>query len=351
MSLDFLEYEEKVGRLWHRLVGEPASWPSFPAAAVELGGLKDALAVFFRGAGGAPGLELAPAGGRRAGHRLRWRQRLGMVEERMVRAERTDELVLLPPRLDLLPEPGLNRDLYLWLAAFLANARPPPPADDPLRRDLARLRAAHRATARVLALFPGLRPVHARLAGAVLELWPQRRRLPPLERRVESVARALLGAPSPDPAFWAAVVEGSRPRRAARAPASYKPLLPVPLWGEVRPGLARSDAGVEEEPDEAGLQRSQEQEEAARRRGTRREREEDERGPLTLINKGELLLLASDLVKVNRPDDEEDPDAARRAAEDMDELAFGGRDRKSSSRLRLGLDLDAGRRRPDPGPG
>ena len=31
----------------------------------------------------------------------------------MTRAERTDELVLLPPRLDLLPEPGLNRILYL----------------------------------------------------------------------------------------------------------------------------------------------------------------------------------------------------------------------------------------------
>jgi nitric oxide reductase NorD protein len=351
LSLEFLEYEEKVGRLWHRLIGEPASWPRFPAAQVELEGARGALAVFFRGAGGEPGLELAAAGGRRSGHRLRPWQRLAMVEERVAGAERTDELVLLPPSLDLLPEPGLNRDLYLWLLAFLAHARPPAAAVDPLRRDLARLRAAHRASRRVLALFPGLRPIHERLARGFLELWPKRRRLPTLERRVESVARGLLGAPSPDPDFWAAVVEGSDPASGPdRAPGSYKPLLPVPLWGEVRPGKPRV-VGDDPEAEEDGLQRGDEDAAAPHRRGQRRgeeEEEADERGALTLINKGELLLLAADMVGVNRPDDEEDPDAAQRAAEDMDELALGSRDRKSSSRLRLQLDLDAAAVDPTP---
>jgi nitric oxide reductase NorD protein len=341
VAFEFLEYEEKVGRLWHRLIGEPSSWPSFPEAAVELEGMRNALAVFFRGVGGEPGLELVAAGGRRSGHRLRLRQRLGMVEERVVRAERTDELVLLPPRLDLLPAAELNRDLYLWLAAFLAHARAAPGrADDPLRADLARLRAAHGTTARVLNLFPGLRPVHDRLARAFLALWPKRR-LPSLERRVEGVAQGLLGAPSPDPELWTAVVAGGSPPGKVAAPGSYKPLLPVPLWGEVRAGAAR--VGTEDElPDEAALQEGEDREAAPRRRGQRREEgEPDERGALTLINKGELLLLATEMVGVNRPDDEEDPDAAQRAADDMDELAFGSRDRKSSSRLRLELDLDA----------
>ena len=36
MSLDFLEYEEQFGRLWHRLVGGRASLPRFPEAAVRL---------------------------------------------------------------------------------------------------------------------------------------------------------------------------------------------------------------------------------------------------------------------------------------------------------------------------
>ena len=337
MSLEFLEYEEKVGRLWHRLIGEPTSWPSFPAAVVELEGVRGALAVFFRGVGGEPGLELAAAGARRAGHRLRLRQRLGMVEERVARAERTEELVLLPPRLDLLPEPSLNRDLYSWLTAFLAQSQLPVIAADPLRADLARLRAAHQATIRLLALFPGLRPVHRRLAAALLELWPQRR-LPPLERRVESVAKGLLGAPDPDPELWAVVVEGAATGNLP-ARGSYKPLLPVPLWGEVRPDLRRT-ADEAHEDDEPGLERSEDPS-ALNRRGRRREREEpDGRGALTLINKGELLLLATDMANVARPDDEEDPDAARRAAGDMDELALGSRDRRSSSRLKLQLDID-----------
>jgi nitric oxide reductase NorD protein len=340
VAFEFLEYEEKVGRLWHRLIGEQVTWPAFPEAAVELAPLKASLAVFFRGTGGEPGLELAPTSPRGAGHRLRLRQRLGMLEERVTRAERTDELVLLPPRLDFLPEPGLNRILYLWLAAFLANARPPAPATDPLSEDLTRLRAAHLTTVRVLQLFPGLRAVHEQLARAVLELWP-RRRLPPLERRVESVAQGLLGAPSPDPELWAAVVLGTGPPAGLRPGTFYKPSLPVPLWGEVRPG---SRLGTDsEDPGDPSLQEGEEEREAPHRRGRRRELDADRRrDPLTLINKGELLLLAADMVNVNRPDDEEDPDAARRAAEDMDELAIGSRDRKSATRLKIQLDLDSG---------
>ena len=30
--LDFLELEETVGRAWHRLVGQAASYPSYPDA-------------------------------------------------------------------------------------------------------------------------------------------------------------------------------------------------------------------------------------------------------------------------------------------------------------------------------
>ena len=63
MAFEFLEYEEKVGRLWHRLIGEPASWPAFPEAAVELAPLKASLAVLFRGAGGEHGVLMSGGGG------------------------------------------------------------------------------------------------------------------------------------------------------------------------------------------------------------------------------------------------------------------------------------------------
>ena len=68
----------------------------------------------------------------------------------------------------------------------------------------------------------------------------------------------------------------------------------------------------------------------------------ERRDPLTLINKGEYRLLATELIDVNRPDEDEDPHAARRAAQDMDELTLGRPDRRSSSRVRMELDVAAG---------
>ena len=106
MALEILEVEEQFGRLWHRLVGDRASWPRFPEAAVTLEAERRRLAVLFRAMGGDPGLELAAGTPRTRRHRLRLVQRLGMGEERLLTAERTAELVLLPPVLDCLPEAG-----------------------------------------------------------------------------------------------------------------------------------------------------------------------------------------------------------------------------------------------------
>ena len=114
MSLAFLEYEEQFGRLWDRLVGGRASLPRFADAAVALEDERRRLAVLFRAMGGDHGLELVAGSETTAHHRLNFAQRLGMSEERLLAAERTSELVLLPPVLDCLPTVALNRDLYVW---------------------------------------------------------------------------------------------------------------------------------------------------------------------------------------------------------------------------------------------
>ena len=234
MALEILELEEQFGRFWHRLVGGRASWPRFPAAAVSLESERRRLAVLFRAMGGDPGLELAAGAPRTRRHRLRPVQRLGTGEERLLTAERTAELVLLPPVLDCLPEAGLNRELYSWLAAFLAAA---PAAGregehDPLRRDVAFLRAAALTTARVLAAFPGLRERHRRLAATLLALRPARR-LRGVEAEVERAVRMLHGAAGPV-ASRVTDPEAS-PLDGPRAPSGYRPFLASPLWGEVRP--------------------------------------------------------------------------------------------------------------------
>ena len=161
--LDFLEYEEKFGRFWHRLVGEAASSPRFDDAAVRFDEIKGSLPVFFRALCGDVGLELAANTARDSDHRLTWRQRLGMERERLDRAERHETRILLPEAIACFPERELNRQLYLWLAAFFAKGGGAPAGVD-FRSDLVRLYDAHHTTMRVLKGLPGLAPIFADLA-------------------------------------------------------------------------------------------------------------------------------------------------------------------------------------------
>ncbi|MBX9635578.1 MAG: protein norD, partial [Magnetospirillum sp.] len=121
---ELFELEDKVGRLWHRLVGEKHSWPRYPEAAVPLDQVRAQLSVFFRGLGGDRGIAITAASLRTSTHRLSWKQRVGMEDERMVVASRDEVSLSLPDLLDHFPEPALNRDLYFWLAAFFAMLEP-----------------------------------------------------------------------------------------------------------------------------------------------------------------------------------------------------------------------------------
>ena len=339
MSLAFLEYEEQFGRLWDRLVGGRASLPRFPEAAVRLDDERRRLAVMFRGFGGDHGLELVAGGAATSCHRLRLVQKLGMAEERLTGAERTAQLVLLPPVLDCLLSAELNRDLYVWLVAYLAGGRPLPPDPDPLRQDLRRLRAAAARTRAVLSVLPGLRERYAALAAALLALRPVRR-LPPIEAGVERAIRRLHGDATAVGQIVERVLAPRPDLTGIAAPRGYRPYLPTPLWGEIRSdGLAA--VGGERDDTEPATTAAEETEERHRRARRRTLEEEPRRDPLTLINKGEYLLLAAEAVGVSRPDDDEDPEAARRVVDDMDELTLGGGDRSAPSRIRLELDLAA----------
>ena len=56
LVFEWLEFEEKVGRLWHRWASShSASFPDHPAAAITLESIAAPLAVFFRASGGAAG--------------------------------------------------------------------------------------------------------------------------------------------------------------------------------------------------------------------------------------------------------------------------------------------------------
>ena len=325
--LDFLELEETVGRFWHKLVGDTASLAHHPQAAVTLASMAPTLAVCFRGFGGEPGIRIVPARERAVSHRLNLRQRVGLGEERLAQALRTPDSLQLPAQIAIFPEAGLNRDLYVWLAAAMAAAPRAVTETDPLRRDLASIAAAQRLVTTVLAAFPGLAPAYRRLATTLLD-GRRREGLPATEAKVESLICALLRGQeiSIGTTDWP-----------AKAPAGYLPALGVPLWplaSAAAPARTRRRDEDQPLPMASGAEAQMEAHAASRD-----ETAEDwrERSPF-ILNRFEKILAMSEMVAVDRPSDdgeEHDPEAAN----ELDDMVLSERKGRPASRFRFDLDL------------
>lgn len=341
--LEWLEFEEIVGRWWHRWASKgSASYTRYPEAAVSLEEVAGPLSVFFRAAGGPAGVALSAIAARSSAHRLGLRQRLGVDREALDRARLDEESLLLPPRVALFAERELNRDLYYWLAAQLAVAEPPPRAfKDPLRQDIAELREAVAASQRAIAAFPGLRARYDRLRAKLL-VARHRPPLPPVEAALEAVICHLLGSPEPlsDDAmrYREAVLDPAVGLRDFRAPDKYRQPLPIPLWaGCSRPGTTgqqkdESDEPLSASPDVAG-------EVKHKRKAERRHQDQSERDDPLVFNRFEKILSLAEMVNVNRAVDDDEDKNARDNAEQMDEITLSPNRQRASSQLRMDLDL------------
>ncbi|MBB3184031.1 nitric oxide reductase NorD protein [Halomonas fontilapidosi] len=343
--LDFLEVEETVGRFWHRWASGAASYPDHPEAAVTLESLRPMLGVFFRAGGGEAGLEVAAIARRGSAHRLSLRQRLGLDEEDLDQARRDEENLLLPPRLALFPEAALNRDLYLWLTAFLAEARPLTLSADPLQADLQRLREARRTARAALARFPGLTDRYVRLCGELLAIRPRRKRLPPMEAALEAALCAELGAPDPEEA-WAtamqrAIREETFPLDDFRAPRGYRPPLPVPLWGQAVTLGTRDGAreATVDDDEELASGPSAQEDDQGKRKADRREQDQADRDDPLMLNNMEKMLSWAEMVNLNRLVDDDEEEDAKQAADQIDEIVLTPNRKKAATRFKLDLDL------------
>lgn len=332
--LDFLELEETVGRAWHRLVGATASWPVHAEAAATLAEVQGQIAIMFRALGGEAGVQVAGAKARKSGHRLGWRQRVGLGDESIDHPGRDGATVFLPDRIALFPDRETNASLYRWLAAWFATAPVTTVEEtDPLRRDLVTLRRARDTVAKVQALFPGLIRPYQLLAEATAQARP-RRPLPRAEREVERIVLALLGADTPpDGQLWPAVTAaGDLP---AKAPPGYRPMLPCPLWGDC---WTRAAVAAEIDDDGPVPGEDAEQPDTRKRRAVRERDDGSKRDPF-ILNRFEKILAMAEMVNVDRPSDDSKDDDARKAADDLDELAIGRRSGKPAAKFKFDLDL------------
>lgn len=343
---DWLDPEEFVGERWHRLIADAPSYPSHPEASVALAEARGSMAVFFRALGGEKSVRLGAGGRQSSRHRLSFRQRLGMAEEKMEQAVFNGEELLLPPQVDLFDSKSLNRHLYFWLAAYFAYVKPPSGHDatDPLQRDILFLRQVHQTVQHVLDDLPGLRNIYTGLCRALLVIRPQRK-LKGMEAAVEEVVCHMLGAPMQSlqaKQLWM-LVENSEAdlQSMPEGGGNYRPFLPVPLWGSVYLREPASHDELEtDEPEPAAAAAAEG--EQRKLKAKRKRQDQAERKDSFILNPFGKILGMAEMVNVNRAVDDDDEENAMKAAEDFDELTLASHEQKTATRLRLDLDLPPG---------
>lgn len=252
-----------------------------------------------------------------------------------------EENLLLPPKIALFSEAGLNRDLYFWLAALLGVMRPSRRFIDPLRQDISGLRQAVAASETALREFPGLRGRYARLQERLLAMRPARK-LPPAEAAIESVVCHLLGASDPlSPVakrYHEAIMNPTISLREFRAPPKYRRPLPVPLWANLGSLGTADKAADEDEENTEGPPRDAGQI-ADKRKAERRRQDQSERDDPLVFNRFEKILSFAEMVNVNRLVDDEEDENARSNAGQMDEITLSPNQQRAASQLRMDLDL------------
>ncbi|WP_374303431.1 nitric oxide reductase activation protein NorD [Paracoccus sp. (in: a-proteobacteria)] len=327
------EPEETVGKLWHLLASRMDPPPRFPDAAVRFEDMRGRIAVLFRGLGGAADVELKPVADQASGHRVSWRRRLAFDGEHVARSSFDGDALRLPVELAVFPTPEDNEGLYLWLAAAAAHAPDFAPEPDPLRADLSAIAAGVAMTQAALAAAPGLRPLWSRLAAAHLEL-RVRPSLRGTEASVETLVRHLLGdAVTPPPALLAGYADAPAHWRGPRA---YRPMLPVPMWPDLR-GLAQgagdqvASLPTDGTPEESG--------DGTARKTRRMKSDQAERKDSIILYKFEAMLTWAEMMNINRRVEDDDLDNAKKAAQDHEEIVLGQVSKAPATKLKLHLDL------------
>jgi nitric oxide reductase NorD protein len=307
--------EEFVGGLWDKLITRTA-YRGFPKARVELKQIEGIAPIFFRALGGDAGLTVRAGSATEHGARRSWMERVAGIGNKVELTWSDETTLYLPAMLEVFPERGLNRELYLWLLALAAHDVAP---DAPW---IVRNQQAARAT---LAALPGLAPRYRKLVDALFAVRPNPESLTGAERAAEAAIRAALVEPGSVEQF---------------VPGKQAP-MPVALWlhpePPKNPGQQRQ-AGSAKSTTPAGT-KSKADEEARKRRAERVDMPEA-KSPFMLMFRAESLFSWAEFVKVDRPLDEDENEHAAKAANDLDILSIAEDDNNNTTASRLRFDLD-----------
>jgi nitric oxide reductase NorD protein len=334
----FWEPEETVGEVWHDLVRGVGAEPHFAEASVSFEEMRAPANLLFRALGGPVGAELLPVATDVAASRLSRRSRLAHDVDHVVHAQYDGRRLALPASIALFDDAALSRGLYRWLAAIAAFLTPPSaPPENTLQGDLATLRESLRAERALLAACPGLRTLRSSLGHALLDSRPSID-LPPQEAEIETAIRALLAQDETTGGPLAAAIRDSGADLPTPRPEEgYRLFRPVALW----PLLAspRASEGAPDGEDAPAQPGGAAQGSEKTLRAGRRKSDQADRKDSFILHRFESILSMIDFLNLNRSVEDDDEDAARKAAEDLDEVSLARNSRSTKTRLKFHLDL------------
>ena len=183
-----VEFEEHVGKLWHRLISR-SSIQYYPEAVVYLKDVHRGVGVMFRALGGDGGLKIETSTATEHKARRSLLQRVAGSHQKVELGWRNHDALHLPSQIDVFPERELNRELYLWLAALAAGDQPH--ANEYQTTDW----FLHNQwlSNKLLTRFPGMQTRYQRLVQAQLQRRPDPKTLPDDEAQQElAIQNALL---------------------------------------------------------------------------------------------------------------------------------------------------------------
>lgn len=310
--------EEYVGQLWDRLITRVAQ-PTHEEAGVSLQEMAPVLGVCYRAFGGSAGHAIRASQPTAHGARRTWLQRVAGSGARIALASVDTQSLNLPERISTFDDRKLNRDLYVWLAAFCAIS-------GQLTADgwLARCQLT---TLEIFERLPGLRALYRRLLQAYLPLRPDPEYLPLADRQVEQTIRQALMCPG-------SVADLPRAKNAPH---------PVLLWHqpECSAGRLPTRSDPHSQADQSRLAKMRDETDL-RKYHAERQTEPDSKDGFLLMFRAENILSWSEYARVSRSqDEEEDTQCARAAARDMDTLTLSTEGETNATRVRFDLDLPA----------
>jgi nitric oxide reductase NorD protein len=330
------EPEETIGTLWHRLVGDrPSALP--PAApVVTLAAMRVRMGIMLRGLGGDPGAGFAVLQADEARHRRSFLQRIGHAGERVMQPGWDGETLSVPAAPDDGDTAQEAAASYLWFAAWAALAVPPLASNDPLRQDLENLRAVRCSLAAIARAAPGLAITEVRMNRRALARRPATR-LPAQEAQVECLLRHLLGAGAAADPAWQEILYGDAPLPDGFAAApgyhSFTPVFHWPRW------LSRAAEAAAAPAADSATSGKPPAGDGSRKRARRRAADQARRRDPLILHRFETIKTWAEKFNLGRKVEDDDPETARKAADDQNELGLADTDGKPATRLAFDLDL------------